>query len=395
MLWIFLACTSTTDGGKRPEDTGPATPAGSPADAAGALLGRTRWAGVGSTLAWGETAAEGGAGLFVGTAIETVLAPVPSTTAFLPDVKLSALALLGARVADLDGDGWEDVFVAGTSADDCCDEHWVEVYRGPFTGTGYPEPSFAVFGSSGDRDDPDTSGAITDDLDGDGLPDAVYSDVWSRGATEVRAVPPDFASEGVARVGGLDATVTWAVVPLGDADGDGVADLLVASEVAAPFWFGPLAEGSTADVAAGDLFGVVRGISGDLDGDGYDDLLAWTSDGTVVALAPREGIALHDSVFGTLTAAAPTGTWTADIADLDADGRDEVAVGTVTGGAVYLVSGPFSGLIDLDQGVRWYAEEDALFGASVLLAPDGRLYVGAPYWSAEQPNTGAVFWFER
>jgi hypothetical protein len=35
-----------------------------------------------------------------------------------------------------------------------------------------------------------------------------------------------------------------------------------------------------------------------------------------------------------------------------------------------------------------------MFGASVLLAPDGRLHVGAPYWSAEEPNAGAVFWFE-
>lgn len=107
------------------------------------------------------------------------------------------------------------------------------------------------------------------------------------------------------------------------------------------------------------------------------------------------GRPLSDSVFATLTAAAPTGTWTAHAADLDADGRDEVAVGTATGGAVYLVRGPLAGMIDLDHGERWYAEEGALFGTSVLLAPDGRLYVGAPYWSAEQPNAGAVFWFEE
>ena len=213
-----------------------------------------------------------------------------------------------------------------------------------------------------------------------------------------------------------------ALSPAGDVNGDGFGDLLVGApgyggDGAAFVYLGSAGGIQTAyawswtidDFTAGSArLGTTVSTAGDVDGDGYDDILV----GAPVAYAGFRGrAALFRGGAGGL-AAAPAwdvtgaalgdrfGAGLAAAGDVNADGYDDVVVGVpgATGiyppswdtfyGQVSVYHGSGSGLGPVPANVVYGTQPNASFGAAVSGAGDmngdgyADIGIGAPYWDS-------------
>ena len=353
-----------------------------------------------------------------------------------------------AGAGDLDGDGYDDLAVGAWANDNAATSGGaVYVAMGPFSGHTSLADGAGIWEGSSNYNYLGRSLSGGRDLDGDGLPDLATGTYRpnATGAVQAGAV---YLLFGPATPGGSidDADVLIqgsepyeyagdAIDIQGDSDGDGQADLVVGSRGkdatgsgsgAIYLFLGPLlsdtetdqADASAAGEAAADAYGTDVHFAGDVDGDGYDDLLVGapgsdqggTDSGAAWLLyGPLEG---DVGATGSGRSLLMVGESASDAAgqglasgDLNADdspdlvvGAPDHAEGSSQVGASYVIFGPLTGTLDLADadgrilGKTSGGEVGATALADLDLDQDGLddLLVGAPGLASGSKSAAGV-----
>lgn len=350
-------------------------------------------------------------------------------------------AWLGFAVAgagDVDGDGTPDV-IAGAPLHDAAhaDGGGAFLLRGAPGGVLAPDPLAIVSDQAGAALGHFVSAA--GDVNGDACDDFVVgAGAYDLGAEDEGVAfvfhgSPDFAVDSPAGAAGrLAMGETFAGLGFGDAragdvDADGFDDIVVGSPhfgvggavfvlrgSASGVGFRTAAASDTRILAtlADSSFGAAFAPAGDVDGDGFDDIVAGAPEeglgGAVYVFhGGPQGIVASDPAQAATRLVAPTqgarfGYAVAGAGDWNGDGFDDVAVGAPLageqgGGAVYLYFGSSQGIADGAAPLPIEGESfgDRL-GSSVALRRDrggdgpDALVAGAPGRSALLPSAGAV-----
>ncbi|RMF18137.1 MAG: hypothetical protein D6761_03215 [Candidatus Dadabacteria bacterium] len=305
-----------------------------------------------------------------------------------------------AGAGDVNGDGYADVIIGAPLHDTGGNNAGrVYVYFGSATGLASTPPNIRDGEAAGDQFGSAIAGA--GDLDGDGYADVIvgapFQDsggndagrmyVYFGSPAGLSPTPPDTRDGEVA-----GDQFGFAVAGAGDVDGDGYADVIIG----APFqdtggndagrlyvYFGSTtgvasAAPDTRDgEAAGDQFGSAIAGAGDVDGDGYAD---------VVVGAPLQNAGRMYTYFGSttgLSSAAPAirdgevagdqfGFAVAGAGDVDGDGYADVIVGATqhNAGRTYVYSGSATGLSSAAPAIREGEVAGDQFGFAVAGAGD-------------------------
>ncbi len=349
---------------------------------------------------------------------------------------------LGVSVAsagDVNGDGYGDVIVGASGAQDGqSDEGLARLYLGSSSGITYTSSytqlevnqSSASFGASV---------ASAGDVNGDGFGDVIVgAPYFDHGYTNEGAAFTYLGSPS-----GLGTSAGWtaesdvahtnfgySVAPAGDVNGDGYGDVVVGApyfnssftdEGKAFVYLGAAAglATSAAWTALGGgssaLFGASVASAGDVNADGYGDVLIGAPEYRVGSVAAGRASLYHGSSSGLNTspawteesdqAGAALGGSVASAGDVNGDGYGDLLVGAdswdngaTDEGAAFLYLGNSGGVPA--ASADWTAESDqvsACFGQSVASAGDvngdgyGDVIVGANYYDNGQTNEGRAF----
>jgi hypothetical protein len=391
---------------------------------------------VGATGFDNDEVSEGRAFLYLGGA--SGLAPTPAWTAE-SDQSLSSFGDTVACAGDVNGDGLSDVVVGAYDFDNGeSNEGRAFLYVGSASGlsltaawTTESNQAGALLGSSV---------ASAGDVNGDGSSDVVVgAESFTNGESiEGRAYLHLGSASGLgaapawtAESNQLSANFGFSVASAGDVNGDGYSDVVVGSYEASngeayegrAFLFQGSPTGLTSSPAwtgesdqAGGYFGRSVASAGDVNGDGYSDVVvgaSWFDNGEV-----DEGRA--SLYLGGASGLSPAPAWTvesnqanswfgesvASAGDVNGDGYSDVVVGAsffdngeVDEGNASLYLGSASGL---SPTPAWTAEGNqagAQFGISVATAGDvnrdgySDVVVGASFFDNGQTNEGRAFLF--
>ena len=344
-------------------------------------------------------------------------------------------ARFGASVdgaGDVDGDGYADVVVGAIYYDDPeVDEGAAFVYLGSPTGL---QPG-AAWVTESDEAAAQLGKPVSGvgDVDGDGYSDilvgARYLDGGDGGALLYlgSSSGPTLDPAWIGESGQADAEYGFAVAGAGDVDGDGFADVVVgawshdgaaADEGAVFVYFGTPELAATLDATLlgsqpGAGLGASVASAGDVNGDGYGDVIVGAPDYDGGAAGEGQALVYLGSPSGLVSVAAwavesnqadaHLGVSVAPAGDVDADGYGDVVVGASSydgaqsdEGRAWLYHGSPSGL---ESSPGWTAsggQAGAAFGYAVASAGDtdgdgfAEVVVGAWAWDGGEVDEGRV-----
>ncbi len=297
-----------------------------------------------------------------------------------------------AGAGDVNGDGYGDVIVGESCYSSCTGRAYV--HHGSSSGVSETatstldgQTSYDYFGSA-------VAGA--GDVNRDGYDDVVVG-AYSYGSTG-RAYVYHGSATGVSTsaaktlTGGGNYQFGDAVSAAGDVNGDGYDDIIVGayyytSSTGAAYVYLGSATGVTTSGAttlvgqvSGDKFGESIAAAGDVDGDGFDDILVgatgYGSDNGRAYLYAGDYTGLSTAASATLTGDAASdklGSAVAGAGDVNGDGYDDVILGaqgcSTNAGCVYVYHGSSAGITTATRTLTGEAESD-LFGCAVAGAGD-------------------------
>jgi hypothetical protein len=324
---------------------------------------------------------------------------------------------------DVNADGWDDLVLGCTGS--TAEYAGVYVFLGSASGLStsavYSYESVYAVGV-GDT----VSGG--GDPDGDGYEDIAFGDPLD-GADAGAAFVISGSSAGPAAkaVWGWEASSTSTsirVSEVGDLDGDGYEDVAASARDGSYYvyaWLGGPSGFSTSPDAtlspSGLSSSALPARGGDVDGDGYDELLvgeyvatvgvgsatgtAWVFEGGATGPSTTAALQLSGTQAGGRFGVAAIGGQ-----DLDGDGYDDVVIGAdafddgeTDEGRVYLFSGGSSGLSSTASWTFSADQASAYAGRTLSLSPDLNgdgapdLLVGATQWDGSFTDEGGLFAF--
>jgi hypothetical protein len=301
----------------------------------------------------------------IGLAITLLMVPVAARAA-VPDPRFDGAVVggtgptsLATAIGDVTGDGMPDLIVARGS-DAGAEAYTMAVFEGPLSGALPTSPTFTVVPSA----QSDAYRLAVGDLDGDGTADLVVAAVGGDPTSRIDV----FFGTGTDLPSTPDTTMSpidVRDVAVADLNGDTLDDLL----------YTQLASGKTEVVLATQDSGVLTaGVTveadapanhlsiGDIDGDGFED---FALDGAMPGAIPVYVQSGVDHAFSRTEVTLPveiTGVTEAVLSDVDADMNDDLLVFTNTDGLSWALADGIGGF--------------GAFSAAVVAAPVAAKEVG-------------------
>jgi len=338
---------------------------------------------------------------------------------------------------NVNGDGYDDVIIGAHGYDNGqANAGWAFVYHGSATGLSTTADWAAGSDQSGANFGCSVSTA--GDVNSDGYADVIVG-AWHYD-NEGRAYVYYGSSSGLSTTANwmaesdqTDARLGWSVGTAGDVNGDNYADVIVGAyqydngqvnEGRAYVYYGSATGLSTTadwtaegDQTGGAQFGYSVGTAGDVDGDGYDDVIVGMPHYTNLESSEGAVFVYHGSAMGLSTAAswivegnqnnAYLGWSVGTAGDANGNGCADVIVGAywydngqTNEGRAFVYYGSQAGL---NTSPDWTAESDqaqAYFGWSVSTAGDvngdgyADVIVGAHWYDNGQVNEGRAFVYQ-
>ena len=346
---------------------------------------------------------EGGAFAYFGSATG-----LPATAGWTGESNV-ATAFIGAAVSpagDVNGDGYSDVIISGPNyGNGQGQEGAAYIYHGSASGisttvAAQVESNQAAAGLGG-------SVACAGDVNGDGYTDIIVgAKFYDNGETDEgvafvchgSATGINTVAATVLQINQAAAYFGWSVACAGDVNGDGYSDVIVGalsydngqSNEGAVFIYHGSATGinniASATVEGNQVnawMGFSVAAAGDVNGDGYSDVIAGAYQYNNGQAAEGAAFVYHGSATGINTipatmlesnqASAGMGVSVASAGDVNGDGYADVIVGAVQygiGGGFFVYHGSITGVSNTAAGMTQSSQAVSFMGVSVSSAGD-------------------------